>query len=506
MIDARAKRGVIIINMRAMSLISYDDGHGESKKMMKLRVQKIGARMKGEEDIGYKGTGNLAPLGIMGPGGTYELTTRPNKKSRFTDPFFSARVAYDDLRDSTEVNFEFADQRPSFNFAGYKAPIDVKDMITRVACTGIQKSATDGFRRSKHALANLCAELGSMYAAKLKQHGTKITLSLVPTKGKQESMDVEVQEFPGRPEKPIIIKTASGDVKFEMFTTNVEIRRPKPQIMVRHQNKVDFRLRNIVDVWNDYKDVFESGHIQGTIHLDFCELNTPRSGFLWSDEMADFMEAVETFVADYASVWLKTLKKKRSIHRYYEVLHQVMFSVDEFLKVHPDLIGPSLRGGVSKGHVQKKGRPAGKFSSPRRKSSEISMSEVPELNPNNKGKRGESKGKIHTGSRSDKKGSDRKIVKGQSGTMVDLVEPDPLRDGLNWRKRNRNGVIEINISHKDFKVASDKGNRALGLYKAMLIISALIESTTDKVKNLSIFNDVFENQALQYLDILASVK
>ena len=503
MIDAKATRGVITVNLKSSSICSFDNGSGESKAKMKSNVQNIGASGKKDEDVGGKGIGNLAPLGVMGPGGEYQLITRPIKRSRFTDPFFAASIGFDKLKGAKEVFFKFVDKNPSFTFRDFSAPIEVTGMTTYVKCTGVQKTALEWVRKNPNAVAELCTDIGGMYAAKIKQNKVQITIVVVPTRGKPLTKDVELREFPGKKQDEIVIKTKSGPVKFEIYTTDTEKHKPHPQTMIRHQGKVDIKLRGLKDVWSDYKDVFESGYIQGYIHLDFGELNTKRTEFLWSDELEHLFEAIDEFVNKYARVWLKTLRKQKAMSRYTELAKDVMADIDRFLKQNPNLMPKQFKGAISKGHVTKRGKEVGKFESPRGKSKQ-GPKEIPPLKP----PREEKERKRHVSSRAGKgKGSDRRLVQGQSGITLDLYEPDPLHDGLGWRKRLESGIIQVNISHKDYKICSDKGNATLKMYMRMMVVGCWSEVGITNEKNktaATTFTEHFDGWALKFVDLLAS--
>jgi len=503
MIDAKATRGVITVNLKSSAISSFDNGNGESKAKMKSNVQNIGASAKKEEDVGGKGIGNLAPLGIMGPGGEYQLITRPTNRSRFTDPFFVASIKFDKLKDAKDVFFRFVDKKPTFSFRDFSAPIEVTGMTTYVKCTGVQKTAMEWVRKNPGAVVELCSDIGGMYAAKIKENKVHITIAIVSKSGKTTTHDVELREFPGERQEDIVIKTKSGPITFEIYTTDTEKHKPAPQIMVRHQGKVDIKLRGMKDIWSEYKDVFESGYIQGYIYLDFGELNTERTDFLWSDELEHLIGAIGEFCDEYARVWLKTLRKQKAMSRYTELAKDVMADVDRFIKMNPGIIPKQLKGVISKGHVNKRGKEVGRFESPRKKT-KSKPKKMPPLKPPKK----EQEKRKHVSSRSIKgKGSERRLVQGQSGITLDLYEPDPLHDGLGWRKRLVDGIIQVNISHKDYKICSDKGNSTLKMYMRMMVIGSWAELDIMNEKNKAAsdtFAEHFDGWALRFVDLLAS--
>jgi len=473
LLDAKASEAIIFVNLKSKSIEAYDNGKGASEKEFEKNVKKIGKSSKGEGDVGEKGVGKLASIGIMGKGGEYKLTTRPKSRSRATHPFFTATLKYDHLRDNDQVNFNFQPHPPNFSFKGHKTPDgrDVSRYTTRVRTTCIEATALSQISKDPDALKNICEEIGGQYAAKLKKLNTKISVAILG--GKSDGiMEVRPQEFRGRREDPVTIETKSGPVRFEMWTTTKK--EPKPRISVRHQGVYDLSLRGIQDVWNDHREVFGSGYIQGYIHLNFCETNTKRTNFVWSDERQDFMEAVEDFVTNYAAALIKDLKKEQRLYRIQESMQNAMAILDKFIRDNPGVLSDSLRGAISTGHSPKKGKKTEeKLLGPRRrrKSGGPPISVVPKLS----GK--EKKGMKHNSAQS-RKGRKRTVVKGESGLLILHSEPDPLEEDINWTYRLKldEGSILINISHKLFKIHSDKSVASMDAYILELTRAALTEA------------------------------
>jgi hypothetical protein len=497
LIDAKARNAIITINLKSRSIDAFDDGNGASETEFTKRVQKIGKPQKDDLDVGGKGIGNLASIGVMGEGGIWQLTTRPKKRSKATNPHFTASLEFDKLEDADAVDFVFEDKKSNFTFKNFVAPkkMDLSRMVTRVRTTCVEPTALTSLKKhGVEALRDICEELGGKFAAKIKANKAQIHLALVNGKG-EFVKTVEPQEFRGLKADPITIDTKSGPVLFEMYTTTIKER--KPQIKVRHKAVFDMDLRKMKDIWKEYADVLDSGYIQGYIHLDFCATDTKREVFHWSDELQDFLEAIEKFCDQHARGWLKELNKKLRINRIQEDINDAVVSLDKFLKDNPQFLSDALRGPISSGHKPKKGqKPRKKYRGTNKKrggKGSVSM-----------GRMGKEKNKVHVASKHDK-GSERTLVVGESGVAVDYVEPDPAKEDINWTFKIDKGIVLVNINHKLFKIHSDRGRAVGRLYIRELIRGALSTSSVfsekGEVQALS-FKAYFENYHLPHIEFI----
>ena len=142
-----------------------------------------------------------------------------------------------------------------------------------------------------------------------------------------------------------------------------------------------------------------------------------------------------------------------------------------FIKNNPSVLSGSLRGAISDGHKPKRGKKTVvRMLGPRRqqKKSKLPRAAVPRLVGSQK------KMKHISGQHS--KGSDRTVVRGESGVTVMHMEPDPLTEDINWLYKIDGGIIYINISHKLFKIHSDKSKNSMNTYVLELIRAALSEA------------------------------
>jgi hypothetical protein len=434
----------------------------------------------------------------MGEGGIWQLTTRPKRRSKATNPHFTASLEYDKLENADAVDFVFENKKANFSFKNFVAPqkMDLARMVTRVRTTCIEPTALVSLKKhGEEAMRDLCEELGGKFAAKIKANKAKIHLALVNGHGEFVKM-VEPQEFRGRKEDVAVIETKSGPVQFEMYTTTQRER--KPQVKVRHKGVFDMDLRRMKEIWKDFADVFDSGYIQGYIHLGFCETDTKRETFHWSDELQDFLEALEKFCDQYARKWLKDLNKKLRINEIREDISDAMDSLDKFLKENPQFLNDALRGPITSGHKPKRGKKSkDKFRGTNKKRGSKGKVKIGRMV-------GKEKKKVHVASK-DENGSERTLVVGEAGVAVKYVEPDPAKEDTTWTFNIDDGVVLVNINHKLFKIYSDKGRTVRRLYIRELIRGALstsaIHSVIGPIQSLS-YKAYFEDYHLPHVEFM----
>jgi hypothetical protein len=470
-IDANAKRVLVIINLKSMSLNVFDDGIGCSKEEFAHNVQNIGSRQKSDGKGGKYGTGNLSPLGIMGEGGAYKFISRPVDKPKITDPYFSASIDYDTLKNSKKVSFKFIDL-PTHTFRDYDvAPAKAGDVTSYVKCTGIQKSAVKSWLKEDPnvAVADMCEFIVAKYGPLIQMKDAKITIYLVPQEGGNVIKDVEITEFGGHKEELITIQTPYGPVVFEMFLTSIPIN--DPIIRVRHKQVVDIDMRNM-DVWAKHKKILGAGYIQGYIHINFCEVNAERSDLLDNDERASFVDAVEEFIADSADDYVAKAKKSEELDRRKVLLNKAMKSIDDWIKEDPSLLGPEFSGAISSGHSDVKGRKTyiGKRLSPEGDDGDDEEYR-PRLYSKKKAQSEHKNMKHNTTDAPEGRGTERCIVKGQCGVNATFVEDMGM-----WRKKLEGGLLFVNISHKDYVRCAQIGSTQEQEYFKLLMTCALTES------------------------------
>jgi hypothetical protein len=242
-----------------------------------------------------------------------------------------------------------------------------------------------------------------------------------------------------------------------MWHTIRQIRNPK--ILVEHQEKTAFSLRNIPEIWQLVADTLESGYLQGRIKLNFCELHLNRQQFIWDEhgKLMKFGVAVGAYVRDIAAPLIANLHTNSVIERNAEILRKSVETFENFLEANPELMPAILQGLVTDNH---KGTTEGdkKTAKPFRGKSLGDIAKLlKEKTPADPSGESKEKNILHS-NEEDPLGRKKRIIKGQKGITVEQVEASP-ESGMDWRSRLNKGIIEINVSHEDWRFASSRKDR-----------------------------------------------
>lgn len=346
--------------------------------------------------------------------------------------------------------------------------------------------------------AAIAAYIGDQYGAIINKRKVKVEVHVARRKYVGEET-VKVSEFPGVREKAITQGTPRGPVTFEMWRTVRPARNPK--IIVEHQGKFSFLLRNISDLWNTIEDALGAGYFQGRIKVNFCTLHHNRKGFLLDHDMVTFSQAVETYVNEHVRPVIDKLKREHVLERNAEIIRECVDDFEKFLSDMPDLLPEGLRGFVTKGHTGTKEKPT---------TLENYLGEIRGRNDEKKRKNpAEQSGEPHREydishpSVEDPRGKQRRIIRGQKGITIRQEEASP-ESGIDWRTRYENGVIYFNISNPDWIYASDRRSRDHGksakFYCGMQIMKELTCLRLNDVDQLRSeeFRRQFERTFMQY--------
>jgi len=488
-IDTNAARGIVTLNLKTRKLTTLDDGDGTSIEEMRNRIGKLGARVKGPEDIGEKGLGNLAPISIARK---YSMITHP-KGRRLTVPFF--RIDFDRALLDTQDGFNCT-TLPGFRFqeAGW---------TTSVAISGIEKSALRGAVKDPHLLDKLCDNISSAFGLKLKQKKLRLTVRVVSPQGQGTERVVVPQEFPGKREE-ISIQTKRGPVVFELFLTRSQQKTPK--ILVDHQEKFSFPLKNMADIWSQVSDVFGSGHFQGRIKVNFCEISDDRKRFEWSDALEEFIEAIFKFANDYGRPWLQKLVASKDLEMFEEIGLNVLSAADQIVKENPELLSTIFKGSVSTGHVDIEAVDAIKKTLRTRKRREVVPPLKPDeeepkkpVTPRRKKTVGRERDMTHPAVESPT-GTERRALSGQSGLQIIAGESETWRIQIGTEGEEK-GKIVISISHPDWQKSQDRGKAALDTYMRMLVMMVLATPFMPDSR-AKVFQQEYEGVFLQFREMI----
>jgi len=439
-IDEKAKNIKVDINISKKDMKVFDDGRGMSKDTMIRRCKKICLSEKGEGNYGSKGIGNFAGLAIAEE---IKIISKDLKTGVFNE--LAKKKA--ELKNEEKVKFPIK-ERPDF-----KAD---KKYNTLWVVRSIEK----GPLKKLQKFEELCGYLSDALEEKLQdeKEAPKVIIGL-DNKGIISEKQIKASEFPGtRQENPIAYKTTYGEITFEVFVGPEAAKKPK--FTVRH-HPITFDLKEIKDLYEEVKDVFGSGHFQGSVSVKFCTLDPSKKGFVWDDEFETFCDIVKKFAEEYLKPWLEELKDTKRSLAISELLREVLDDLENFFKDNPDLIPEGLQGLIS---AQHKGADPTKVDfRGKRKERKLTKRDLPRLEKKREGK--EKKERRHSVARDDEAGA-KQSAKQQPGAVIDY---DNTAIGARWRSRFKNGRIIINALHKDFDEAERKGRKAWKHYCSQLV-------------------------------------
>ncbi|MBI2100465.1 MAG: ATP-binding protein [Candidatus Vogelbacteria bacterium] len=495
-IDARAKRARIVLNCKQRKLQAYDDGVGASIGQMQERIARLGARMKSIDDIGEKGIGNLAGIGI---GDQYRLITRPrDEKPR--PRFFRLCLDRQAVKAQAEVNFDYEVLDYGFTFSGENA-----GMSTFVDIQQLEPTALKILRRDDNPAKTIAEEITAAYSSKIQQTGIHIRVTVIDHDGIEKTVSVEPIEFPGRREE-VLIETPRGTVCFIIYLTHRVNK--NPIVLIDHQGRYSFPLRQLEESWSDVADFFDSGHVQGRIRVDFCTLTGDRKRFEYNSDLERFHEAVCQFAEHYGRPWLARLREQFKAERLSALAERVIQNLERtILASHRDLYREMLRGvglDPSTGQIEAVGVPKNQ----RRKTNEVPPLTAPAPQPTGSNpppdKTRTPRTPSVTKSGVESSQSRKKVrVAGQTGLVIIFREGDEV-SGNKWRIRlglngDEKGCMVFNIAHADFTAAEQKGDMALRQYMSYLV-TVVLAQVFMSAEEAQTFHRCSEDYMLQFLD------
>lgn len=467
LLDKKAQTALIRLNLKRRRLQSWDDGLGASLEEITRRINCVGQRQKGDDDIGEKGIGNLAPLAV---GAKYRIITR-DATVHNPPPFFEIILDREAVAGQRDVEFAGKHLPVSWGFkdryAGMSSYIDVQDIdgahIRRLA-------------KIPNLLDEIVDTIAQTFPGRIRDSGIKIRIEVVDEKGVPVEKIVHPIEFPGRREE-FLIETPRGTVSFEVYLTVTQVKNPR--VLVDHQGKYSFPLSNLRDVWPAVSHFFGCGYVQGRIRVDFCTIDPDRTNFEVNEGLEAFQDAVLQFVVDYGEPWLERLKEQREEDRLMEVAERVIRNLESDIFQDPELV-PEF------------------FKKPDR---------TPEPPPTQTRKKVRKKAEVPSIRRAEPKARKPRAYKVQSSQLRIVFKEGDETHGNLWRARLGSGgdearAIVINLTHRDMIDAEQHGNVALQQYIGFLVATRLAGLMAPNQAQVPGFIDVAESWMLPYVDAM----
>lgn len=442
--DKRAKRAVIKIDRNKRRISGYDDGEGASLQEMKRKFENFctSDKRNDPEAIGYFG---IALSGGIVLGAKCKIVTRHILDGR--EPY-REYIMTREMWEQSKPALSVIQKDPHFSHGEWTTSV----IIDKVE---------DAKFRQLSDPERIAEEIADEFNETILRKQIRCEIIVIDQHKLQKSCFVVAREFEGKREKPIDIATTLGSVTFEMWQTVKPVRNPK--VFVLYKGKSRFPLKNLKELWASVEDALGSGFLQGKIHLHFGTLLENREELVCDDSYYIFAEAVERFCEEYARPLVEGLESERIMEHNAEILRQSVSTFEEFLSRMPDLMPEELKGFVSQGH--KNWELGENAEHPFRTTLEEAKKMRAWKKERESGKKRNEYDKLHTGVE-DKKGTRRRIIKGQRGLMIVQEEAAP-ESGMDWRSRFSDGVIAINISHEDWRLVTANRSKVM-VQKAVL--------------------------------------
>jgi hypothetical protein len=493
-LDKKAKHSYIIVNAKQGTLYAWDDGLGASLEEIKQVWSNVGLSIKLTDptQIGEKGLDKLASLSIVSPkNGEMTWITRPLeiKGSRYTKIHLKKGSLLQNA--APELPFEILPM--GFGYGEQKGvgfkPTTCVELI----------NVLPGSLKELSNVEEIAETIGERFARTINLAGALVRIIYRAKDGTEKVVDAKPQEFPGRPQKPFIVKSEFGYVEFRLYSTIKAIRFPR--INVDHRGKDKFHLRCLQDLWRDVEATLGSGHFQGNIATNFCELKSNRKGFVPNEELEAFAEVVRAYVAENCPIYLEAIRDRSRSERHAEIIRAVVSELDEFFKGRPDLqLNTVFKGLVSGSHGRSEQAPSSPEKMRLRAPSFGEAKEFVTLKKEREkekrkrkaaapGKKGEYEGATHS-SVEHPLGYQRHEVKSEFGITVKTTVSDDTT-GHGWHTRFENGIIYFNVEHPDWNTAENAGVKKLRHYIQYHLCKELAMQLTDNVAERKCFERLF---------------
>lgn len=488
-LDSGGTKASIEIDLVKRSISGYDNGDGETSERFTKKLTNVGTTMKDPQDSGEKGYGFFAGVGILEEEKGKLVFISSTQRTHA----FKFELPKKGLKESKGLTF----QLPKLDCK----KLGGKNWRTLQQVKGFTKVSVSTLMKQENLAQYIADELATQYREKIRKTGMDIYIS-VKGKGKDSTAKVRPLKFPGKRED-ITINVTRGKrtetVTFEMYLTRNKQRAPK--LMMDHSGKVEFPVKNL-KVWSEIKDIMGSGHFQGSIHVDFCNVTGPKTNFKEDPCLELLEEAILQFVIDYATPWFDQLMDDKNEERVEKQLLNFIKSMDNFFKDNIELLPDELVAEVSEGHNDAdKGKEAKKKI--RTKPRKPRECDVPGMEKGPGKKRKEKDTRIHTGIDTPT-GTKRRALRGETGLQLLRVEGDHkwmMKIGIQSHEK---GKLLLNISHPIYNSILDKGRNG---QKEMAMYLKLLGAKTVCLKIMSdeqasIFNMVFESFFMNYRSIM----
>lgn len=474
-LDARAKNMLIKVDCKNRTIWILDDGDGASKEEIQCKFEIVGESLKSEdmEAIGTKGIGILAGIGIAEK---YELVTY-NKK---------------DAKDMRRIYTLLKDEKQAGDSREKMLSVDLYP-VQKIQMSGMNFSATTLVRLSEvniRALSEISGidsierNLVDAYSAKLS--GKNIKIIWIDQNGRETEKNVQNIKFRGTWMSPDIVNTKSGKVNFSLYLSAKPLDDPRILVTLK-KGSFSIPLKSLIfrhQIDKASAEVFEKGHFEGNIYVDFCTPSASRDSLEYNNDLVVFSQVVKRQAEQLAAI-IEQIEDTAKNSRFGQVSDELLKRYCKYFKDHPDMKPSDFRLLVGKKAGSDDNPPSSQIPLPGQEKKIVDdIIARRKKNPPapDDGKKKETKPKS-------------KVYHPRSGIRLEYVSPLP-EEPQNWRSRKNSGMIQVNVLHPDCIKADNHGIRKLTEYVGLLCNKELTCALSSE-SEARVFSERFEDKFME---------
>jgi len=430
-LDKGAKRIAIVVDRNQQKLQVYDNGRGASREEI---VHKLGTFAKTNKSVGNKGEKGIGFLAGLAVGHSHSIITSPLGKE---GQYFRATLSRKNISGMAKPTATFED--------GIEIHAGLKHgderFVTVVSVKSIPKSVLKGVTDE-----DIIEEIQDTFNDDIKE-GVRIIVN---------NKQVGPKEFPGVKQEVIEVVRGERRVIFQLSCTFDH--KPKPELYIVLTRNQNYSIPGMPSLKGF--SLLSSGHIHGTIRINFCTANADRSG-LTNDVDKDFLFGIlAEFEKEHAD-WLSDLKTTKRSQEFEKVLKAGLKQVELAIKSKGFELPDVFAGVVSEHHVR------AQFGKP--ETAVVKLVERSSERPTEKDKREMTPPLVHRPSilhgGVKTHGTRQRRLRGELGIIVDY-EPHPHEI---WRAMFRDGAVVVNSAHPDWVNVVGTSEKEAIKYATLLI-------------------------------------
>lgn len=292
-IDAKAMRISVLIDFRDRCITIRDNGEGVSKDDFDARLRSIAKSVKEKGKLGQFGKGFVAPIDKCE---FFEFTSiaQPHRRG-----YRQWRLANSLLKQNVINMIPFI-RRDDLVYDNRVTENTSSGNVAWRSQLYIHKFTEDRLL-SKMTMNNLVNDMLSNFGTAMRQHKTKISITLIPENGSPETKEFTHTEFRGEQLPARVIAAGSaGSTMFDLYVAQlVNGKRNGSVLFIEHGDVFSIPFKklalnpNVRDMLpREVQEGLLSGLFEGRI-IWGAKLNDNRTSFVSNDKLVDSLVSVE---------------------------------------------------------------------------------------------------------------------------------------------------------------------------------------------------------------------